>query len=255
MTLLRSLIMAVSCFSQVPVPQVEWKPESMRYMMAFFPFVGVIVGLLVMGWAWLSGALGFGQVLTAAGFTLVPLLVTGGIHMDGLADTCDALASNSPPERRREILKDPHAGAFAVIGVVMYVLAYFAFATELDVARVLVQLALIPVFSRALSGIAAVSFPLSAGRGMLADEHESSATGRVLAALIVVAVACASAFVWLDVALGLVMIVIGALCLVALYALAKRKFGGMSGDLSGFFLQMCELALVIGIVIVCKLGM
>ena len=250
MTLLRSLIMAISCFSQVPVPQIEWKPESMRYMMAFFPCVGVISGLLLVGWSWLSGVLGFGTILRAAGLTLLPLCVSGGIHMDGLADTCDALASNSSPEKRREILKDPHAGAFAVLGVVMYVLAYFAFATEFDPAIAMAQLAIVPVLVRSLSGIATVVFPLSSQKGMLADEHESSAKSRVFVALVIVALACVAVLVWLNVVLGLVMTVLALACLGLLYLLAKRKFGGMSGDLAGFFLQMTELVLLASIVIV-----
>ena len=60
--------------------------------------------------------LGCGLFLQAAGFTLLPVVVTGGIHLDGFGDTLDALASHAEPERKREILKDPRAGIFAVIG-------------------------------------------------------------------------------------------------------------------------------------------
>ena len=251
-TLLRSLAMAFSCFSQIPMPQIQWKPESMRFMMCFFPFIGMAVGLLVVGWAWLCGALGFGVLLQAAGYTLIPLCVTGGIHMDGFADTCDALASNSSAERRREILKDPHAGAFAVIGVGMYLLAYFAFATEFQPSMALVHLAIVPVLSRCLSGIATVSFPLSSGRGMLADEHESSDKRPVLVALVVLALACVAALLWFNLAIGIVMACIAAVSLAGLYVFSRNKFGGMSGDLAGFFLQMCELMLLIGIVVTCN---
>ena len=253
MTLLRSLVMAFSCFSQVPMPQIQWKPESMRFMMCFFPFIGMVTGLLLVGWAWLCGTLGFGVILQAAGYTLIPLCVSGGIHMDGFADTCDALASNTSVERRREILKDPHAGAFAVIGVGVYLLAYFAFATEFQASMALAHLAIMPVLSRCLSGIATVSFPLSASKGMLADEHESSDKRPVLAALVVLAFACVAALLWFNLVIGVVMTCIAAVCLAGLYVLSRNKFGGMSGDLAGFFLQMCELALLVGIVVVCKL--
>ena len=248
MTFLRSLIMAFSCFSQVPMPHIDWRPESMRYMMGFFPFVGVVVGLLVAAWVWLCSIAGFGPMVRAAGITLVPLCVTGGIHMDGLADTCDALASNSPPERRLEILKDSHTGAFAVIGVGMYLIAYFAFATEFDPSVAMVQLALVPVLSRCLSGFATVTFPLSNKKGMLADEQGSSAKGAVRAGLVLIAIVCVGVLVWRSVVLGIAMAVVAVFCLLALYALSMRKFGGMNGDLAGFFLQMCELALLITIV-------
>ena len=62
----------------------------------------------------------------AAGFALIPVWITGGIHLDGYADTCDALSSYGDREKKLEILKDPHCGAFAVIRLCSYFLAYFA---------------------------------------------------------------------------------------------------------------------------------
>ncbi len=59
------------------------------------------------------------------GFALIPVWITGGIHLDGYADTCDALSSYGDREKKLEILKDPHCGAFAVIRLCSYFLAYF----------------------------------------------------------------------------------------------------------------------------------
>jgi adenosylcobinamide-GDP ribazoletransferase len=129
--LLRSIAMAFTMFSRVPMPQVEWKPENMRDTLAAFPLVGVLLGLVLAGWYALSEWLLFDQFLFAAGVALLPVLYTGGIHLDGFCDTGDALASRADTERKLEILKDPHVGAFAVIGVSAYLLAYFAFGTEL----------------------------------------------------------------------------------------------------------------------------
>jgi len=71
-----------------------------------------------------------GKTLYAVVLTLIPVVITGGIHLDGLLDTADALSSYQPRERRLEILKDSHAGAFAIIVCCMYFLAYFGFASE-----------------------------------------------------------------------------------------------------------------------------
>ena len=75
----------------------------------------------------------------------------------------------------------------------------------------------------------------------------------MLVSLAVLALACIAALLYFDLALGVVMTCIAALCLGLLYLLSQRKFGGMSGDLAGFFLQMCEFALLVGIVVACKL--
>ena len=57
---------------------------------------------------------------------VAPIIITGGIHMDGFLDTQDALGSYQPRERRLEILKDSHAGAFAIISCAVYLMMYVA---------------------------------------------------------------------------------------------------------------------------------
>ena len=114
MNILRSIVMAFCMFSRIPMPTVEWKNENMRYMLCAFPLVGAVIGLVLWLWQLLAAALGFGPLLWAAGLTLLPVAVTGGIHMDGFCDVSDALASHAPAEKKRAILKDSHTGAFAM---------------------------------------------------------------------------------------------------------------------------------------------
>ena len=253
MTFLRSLIMAFSTFSQFPTPQIKWEPDSMRYMMCFFPLVGTAIGLLLALWVWICSVAGFGEILRAAGIVLIPLLVSGGIHLDGFADTCDALASNAGVERRREILKDPHTGAFAVIGVGMYLLAFFAFATELDAMACIALLAAVPFLSRCLSGIATIAFAPGVGKGMLFEFHNSANRHSVLVILVVMAAACVIYLLAVNPIMALCMIVVALACLAGLRFMSENSFCGMSGDLAGFFLQICELALVACIAVVAKL--
>lgn len=81
----------------------------------FFPFIGLVIGALSYLVGWAGGKFGFNPSFVSAVLVLVPVVVTGGIHVDGLLDTSDALSSWQERERRLEILKDSHAGAFAVI--------------------------------------------------------------------------------------------------------------------------------------------
>ena len=107
MKIFRSVALAFSLFSRLPASKVKWEPESMRYALAALPLVGLVVGAAFGGWAWICGALAFGKTLFAAGMTLLPLLVSGGIHMDGFCDTVDALSSHASPERKRELAVKP----------------------------------------------------------------------------------------------------------------------------------------------------
>ena len=252
MMLLRSLIMAFSTFSQIPMPKVEWEPDSMRYMLCFFPLVGIVIGLILAAWVMLCEAVGFGTLLRAAGIVIIPIAVSGGIHMDGFADTCDALASNAGPERRREILKDPHTGAFAIIGVCMYFIAFFAFAAELDSYAQLLPLITIPFLSRCMSSIATVAFAPGIGKGMLFEFHNSANRHGDLLILGAMTLACAVFLLAVNPIIGVCMLVVAFACLGGLRIMSENAFYGMSGDLAGFFLQMCELFLIASIVVASK---
>ena len=96
MRLIRSFLIAFSTYSRIPVPQVEWTEENRRYDMCFFPLIGAVLGLILWGWLALCDTLRIGTFLRGAVAALLPLLVTGGIHMDGYMDVTDALASWQP---------------------------------------------------------------------------------------------------------------------------------------------------------------
>ena len=122
MTALQTIAVAFAMFSALPMPQFAWNEKNMRYALCAFPLIGVVIGAL---WC-LCGALPLPDFARAAGFCLMPVWVTGGIHLDGYADTCDALSSYGDTAKKLEILKDPHCGAFAVIRLCSYFIAYLA---------------------------------------------------------------------------------------------------------------------------------
>ncbi len=225
----------------------------MRYMLAMFPFVGVAVGLFIWAWLWISEALGFGSILRAAGLTLLPIAVTGGIHLDGFCDTSDALASHAPAERKREILKDPHTGAFAVISVVAYIVLYFALSTELRVTALTpLLLGLMFIMSRALSGLCVLLFSSSAGKGLVSTFKESASTKVSVVILGIFFLLCAAGLLLTNAAVGCAMIAAAGLCVIYLRVISRRQFGGMSGDLAGYFLQLCEIFMLASIILMQK---
>ena len=115
---------AFAMFSKIPMPRADWTKENMKYMFCFFPFIGTVIGGLTMLVAYLGLRFGYQPGFVTAVLVLVPVFVTGGIHVDGLLDTSDALSSWQERSRRLEILKDSHAGAFAVITAAVYFIAW-----------------------------------------------------------------------------------------------------------------------------------
>jgi adenosylcobinamide-GDP ribazoletransferase len=254
MWVLKSLVIAFSMFSRLPLPQIDWNEKSLRWMMAFFPLVGAVVGGAILLWSWAAEELGLGPFLRGAGFALVPLMITGGIHLDGYCDTVDALASHAGPEKRRAILDDPHTGAFASIGVAAYLLGFAALGSELkgDLGSAGV-FALVFVLSRCLSGLAVVSFPCAPGSSLaraFADGAARKATGVILSAAALLTVG-------IMVRLGGAVGIAAAAAVFGVFGVYRiwliGQFGGLSGDLAGWFVQVCELCALGSIILAVRI--
>lgn len=240
-------------YSKIPMPRVDWEKKALSWALCWFPLVGVVIGAVLYGWMTLAEFLHIGSALFAAFALLIPIALSGGIHLDGFCDTCDALSSHQSKERKLEILKDSHTGAFAIICCGLYLLVFFGAWCEVELTeRTAVVLALGPVLSRSLSGQFAVNMPNARGTGMLATFTEPMDRYKAHLALGAwVAVSGAAIAVTSLVEGGAALV--GTL-LVCLYywAMSEKQFGGVTGDLAGFFLQTCELAMVLAVVIAQK---
>lgn len=243
MNLPGSMMIAFSMYSQIPVPQVQWTKERMKYAMCFFPLIGAVIGLLEYGAILLLRTLGFPfleQILPV----VIPVVVTGGIHMDGLLDVIDAKSSHGETEKKLEILKDPHTGAFAIIGCGIYFLLYLAFFMEMRPVMI-PAFCITFVITRALSGLSVVTFPMAKKSGLAAtfsDGAHKRVVGTVMALYLIISLPAVWLLTGATAALG--VFVISFVVFLYYYHMAKREFGGITGDLAGYFLQILELALV-----------
>lgn len=239
-----SLLIAFAMYSRIPVPQVKWTDGGMRYALCFFPLVGAVVGGVMAGFSWLAHKTGMGSLAYACIGTAIPLLLTGGIHMDGFLDVADARGSCQTAERKLEIMKDPHTGAFAMIGGCVYLLLYLAALSELGTAA-FPAAAGVYVLERALSGWSVVSFPKAKKDGLASTFARQAQRRAVQAAMAGWGVAAAVFLFWAGgKTAGGTAIAASAVALAWYYRMAMREFGGMTGDLAGYFLQVCELGML-----------
>lgn len=240
MKVIKSFFIAFSIYSRIPVPQFPWKEEDMRYTLCFFPWVGAVIGILTVAWTRFAVAFALPDVAYAAIGTVLPLVVSGGFHVDGFLDTADALHSYQDREKKLAILKDAHIGAFAVISLVMYYLIYLgAFSVIRDRERIWI-LAAGYFLSRTLSGIGVVSFRCAKKDGMLFLFASEAHKKLVLAALYLQLVLCVGFMLYLSPYSG-GLTCIGAGLTFAYYRyLSYREFGGITGDTAGYFVTLCE---------------
>lgn len=240
MRILKAFCIAFSMYSRIPMPQFAWRDEDMKYALCFFPWVGAVIGGLIWLWSRLCAACGVGRLCELLVCAAVPLLVTGGLHVDGFMDTMDAFHSYQPKEKKLEIMKDPHIGAFSVIMAVTFGLLYLGALSEIRDPRLLRIFCAGFFLSRCLSGLGVVSFPAAKKEGLLFTFAGSADCGIVKAALSLQAILCAGFMLWQSVIAGGIAAV-SALCVFGYYyRRCKKELGGITGDTAGYFTVLCE---------------
>ncbi len=241
--MLNALWIALSMYSRLPVPRVEWSDAGMRYALCWFPVVGWVQGACMALWVWAVGLLGVGHVFFAALAALVPLLVTGGIHLDGFVDTVDALSSRRDRDEMLRIMKDPHVGAFGAMAMSAYFLAAFGAWHEIGWdARQVWCYALGGALVRAVSALGLLVLPSARAGGLGATFAGAADRRNVQAVLLGWAALCATAML----ALGGWWMVAGVAVSAAYCAwTAMMKFSGATGDVAGWFTCIAELMMLI----------
>lgn len=236
------LVTAFSMYSALKMPQREWNKNTMKYAMGFFPLVGVLIGVAVWLWLLVCGLFSLNIILCAAVLSILPVIISGGIHFDGLIDTGDALGSHQSTERKLEILKDPHVGAFGVILCVSYLLLTFGFAAQFA-ARPgnLLIVCLGYVLSRGYSSFAIVSLRLARDTGLAHAFADGANKKAVRVVSIVWIVAVMAAMILIAPLAGAVASLAAFLWFLIFRRICYQNFGGLTGDLAGFLLCFTEL--------------
>ncbi|PRR81626.1 adenosylcobinamide-GDP ribazoletransferase [Clostridium vincentii] len=247
-----SFKIAFSMYSKIPMPKTDWNKRNMKYALCFFPVVGLAILALVMLWNYISLNLKIGNILHTAILVVIPILVTGGIHLDGFLDTMDALSSYQPIEKKLEILKDPHTGAFAIISAITYFILYFGAWSEVH-GDALIILSIGFILSRALSGLSIVIFPCAKNSGLVAMFSDAAEKDKVKYSMLFYIFICTLLMLFINIFLGGICVITALLVFIYYKVMSKKEFGGITGDLAGYFLQICELIMALSVVFIEKL--
>jgi adenosylcobinamide-GDP ribazoletransferase len=233
------LLFAFTFLTTLPLGWLGRKSDSPPgKIFSFFPLVGLTIGVIVS----LAASIGFlPKDVTAFIALAVWVGLTGGLHLDGLADSCDGLLATVTPERRLEIMKDPRAGSWAVIGIVLILLGKWAALRTLSPAALLMP----PIAGRWSMVLAVAAFPTARASGLAVQFRVGfGRTQLVIASLTAIFLIMALSF-WLGWRLILVAAIPPITVLIVGRWAAQRLGGGLTGDVYGAVCELVELLCLI----------
>lgn len=249
------LALAIGFLTALPVRTVAPRPGDLGRAGVWFPLVGLGLGVLLSLAYWVLARV-FAPVLAAALVVGLWAAFTGGLHLDGLADSGDGLLSVAPVERRLEIMRDPRLGALGVISLVLFVVLKILAVAGLSAGRLWPPYlstgywewrALLPIGPLVLAPVVARWLILSAARqrlarpGGLASDFAAGLTARtlLLAALLPAALTLLGGpRAWLAAALA-------GLLTLAVLRLAQARLQGVTGDVLGLVVELAELTVLL----------
>lgn len=235
----RSLRAAVSFLTVLPVANADGSPGE-RLGRAYFPAIGALIGLLAGGVAVLAGGLA-SPLLGAALAVAVLAAFTGGIHLDGLADSADGLLTHGDVARRLEVMRDPKLGSYGVTAIVVVLVLDVAAIASMSPLRALAGLVVAGALSRlaTLAVISFVPYVRSVGLGVAAWEPKRRSLD------LAVGVATAALVCALDWRRALVAVLVVAVVTLAVVRLARTRVGGATGDICGAVSELGQLAVLL----------
>ncbi|MDD5255825.1 MAG: adenosylcobinamide-GDP ribazoletransferase [Candidatus Omnitrophica bacterium] len=233
-----SLLIALQFLTIIPLKLKNYSGARMASSAAYFPLAGLVIGLLLAGAEAAFSFLGFPALSVAVIITLMLALVTGGMHLDGLADTADALMSNKSKKDMLAIMRDPACGALGSFSITSALLLKIALLFPLGSCVKAPALVSMCVVSRWSAVFQMYAFPYAREEGK-ASPFIKEGKPRYL----IVATLCAGIILFFLLKFaGLALLAFICLAAYLQGRFARRLFGGITGDTIGACIELCEIA-------------
>ena len=247
----KRLLIALGYFTRVPIPAwVGWSASELNRAARYFPLIGAGVGLVAAGALW-AGSPVLPTTLAVALSMAVSVLLTGGFHEDGLADSADGFGGGYTPDRVLEIMQDSRIGSFGAIALILALLTKFAALAALagNTALAACVLVIAHAASRgcALAVMAALPYVRVAGSAKAKPVAEGIGAREWLTGMLIGALPLllATALGWVGVGSALLATVFALLSTLLAMHYFRRRIGGYTGDCLGAVQQITELAIYI----------
>lgn len=235
---MRSLRVAFGLLTTLPfrLPE-DWSTGDSGRASIWYPFVGLVIGVLT--WlVWKSATLVFAPLVAGVITLIVWVALTGGLHLDGLADCCDGLFASVSAERRLEIMKDPHMGTFGAVGLILVLFLKAATLASLTsdsslsilLAASLARWCILPM------GLLPLARPSGMGADFASGFRRSFIFWGAIIPLVIAIILGTR---------GILSIVTGLVATAFVLWLAKSRIGGVTGDVFGMVVEVVETVVLL----------
>jgi len=242
---MQAFLIAIQFLTRLPLKiNIEWKQETVATSLLWYPLVGFIIGVCLFGFS--SIPVAQNSMLFAAIILSVWVVITGGLHLDGLADSADAwVGSHGDKNRALEIMKDPQAGPVAVILLVLVLLLKFSVIYSFILQEEVYFLIVPPVIARCVPMVLFLTTPYVREQGLGSGMAEYLSRNLAWIVLGLVFVIC---MFFLGIVQAVLLVVVAGCVLWYLRYLMVRCIGGMTGDTIGAAIEIVEVVVLIFLV-------
>ena len=238
---MKSFITALQFLTRIHIKkQNDLTAEDFGRSTKFFPLVGIILGFIYMLAAWcLIAVFGWANLVTTS-LVILPILLTGGLMLDGFMDTVDGVFSGRERERVLEIMKDSRVGSFGVIALACLLLVNWTALRDIKLVLIMTALFVMPIIGRMAMVMVIACFPYARKEGMgkifadMADKETLVIAGGTTLALVVP---------WGQAAIAALVVGLGCAWLIGRWL--TSQLGGLTGDTYGAIETLTETVVLL----------
>ena len=236
--MLKGFLLQLQFLTRIPAPlSVEFDEDSFSRGVIFAPVVGLLIGLIIAGIYILAGFTGR-PVIAVLAALVAEIIITGGLHLDGLADTFDGIFSNRPREEILRIMKDSRIGTNGTLSLILLIISKIGLLLIINKGNIIPCLIMMPVLSRMnIAWTAGISTYARKEKSPAASIVNNTGVIKIIIATFISAVPCA-----ILLKLASVPVIIALIVFVILFTIyVEKKIGGITGDVIGAVIELSEL--------------
>jgi adenosylcobinamide-GDP ribazoletransferase len=239
---MKNFILILQFMTRIPINiNLEVKREDFGKSVVYFPLVGFIVGLFDLLVFYISSRL-FPPMISSVFVVLSHIVITGGLHLDGLGDTVDGIYSGRDKERILEIMKDSRTGTFGVLALIIILLFRFAILVSLRGESLYRAVVIAPIIARTLMSLLMYKRPYAREKQGLGDLFIGQITRKTLIITLILGTIFT---IIMGSYRGIIAMVVAVIFVLGFRSYVEKRIGGITGDILGASVEISEIIVLL----------